>query len=100
MSHSLKALMAGLVLLAGMRADAQGTASPASGNGVVTQKNLSLDLAKTIAEAALAECRSKGFHTSVAVVDRAGRKPAGEQPANSTIRERVTCLAMLMSCRS
>ena len=37
------------------------------------QKNLSLDLAKTMAEAALAECRSKGFHTSVAVVDRAGQ---------------------------
>jgi uncharacterized protein GlcG (DUF336 family) len=41
--------------------------------GVVMQRNLSLELAKTIAEAALAECRSKGFHTSVAVVDRAGQ---------------------------
>ena len=41
--------------------------------GVVTQKNLSLGLAKTIAEAALAECKTKGFATSVAVVDRAGQ---------------------------
>jgi uncharacterized protein GlcG (DUF336 family) len=41
--------------------------------GVVTQKNLSLGLAKTIAEAALAECKGKGFATSVAVVDRAGQ---------------------------
>jgi uncharacterized protein GlcG (DUF336 family) len=41
--------------------------------GVVTQKNLSLNLAKTIAEAAYAECHAKGFHTSVAVVDRAGQ---------------------------
>jgi uncharacterized protein GlcG (DUF336 family) len=41
--------------------------------GVVTQKSLSLGLAKTIAEAALAECKSKGFATSVAVVDRAGQ---------------------------
>lgn len=41
--------------------------------GVVTQRNLSLTLAKTMAEAALAECQGKGFHTAVAVVDRAGQ---------------------------
>jgi uncharacterized protein GlcG (DUF336 family) len=41
--------------------------------GVVTQKNLSLGLAKTIAEAALSACQAKGFHTTVAVVDRAGQ---------------------------
>ena len=40
--------------------------------GVVMERNLSLAMAKTIAEAALAECRSKGYHTSAAVVDRAG----------------------------
>ena len=44
-----------------------------SAQGVVNQRNLSLGLAKAIAEAALAECKSKGFHTSVAVVDRAGQ---------------------------
>jgi uncharacterized protein GlcG (DUF336 family) len=37
------------------------------------QKTLSLGLAKTIADAALAECKSKGFNTSVVVVDRAGQ---------------------------
>ena len=37
------------------------------------QRNLSLGLAKTIAEAAQAECQAKGFHTSVAVVDRAAQ---------------------------
>src|SRR2546428_13205094 len=41
--------------------------------GVVMQRNLSLALAKTIAEATLAECQAKGFHTSTAVVDRAGQ---------------------------
>ena len=41
--------------------------------GVVMQRNLSLGLAKTIAEAAQAECQAKGFHTSVAVVDRAAQ---------------------------
>ena len=44
--------------------------SPAQ--GVVTQRILSLPAAKTIAEAALAECASRGFRTAVAVVDRAG----------------------------
>ena len=45
----------------------------AHAQGVVTQRNVSLGLAKTIAEAALAECAAKGFHTSVAVVDRAAQ---------------------------
>jgi uncharacterized protein GlcG (DUF336 family) len=41
--------------------------------GLVTQRNLSLAMARTIAEATLAECKSRGFSTSVAVVDRAGQ---------------------------
>ena len=40
---------------------------------LVTQKSLSLGLARTMADAALAECKAKGFHTSVVVVDRAGQ---------------------------
>jgi uncharacterized protein GlcG (DUF336 family) len=46
-----------------------------SGNaqGLVMQRNLSLGLAKTMAEAALAACHEKGYHTTVAVVDRAGQ---------------------------
>jgi uncharacterized protein GlcG (DUF336 family) len=43
-----------------------------SAQGVVTQRILSLPAAKIIAEAALAECSSRGFRTAVAVVDRAG----------------------------
>jgi uncharacterized protein GlcG (DUF336 family) len=41
--------------------------------GLVTQRILSLSAAKTIAEAALAECRAQGAHPTVAVVDRAGQ---------------------------
>lgn len=41
--------------------------------GVVMQRNLSLALAKTIAEATIAECAAKGFNTSAAVVDRSGQ---------------------------
>jgi len=47
--------------------------APAMAQGIVMQRNLSLVMAKTIAEAAQAECRAKGFNTSVAVVDRAGQ---------------------------
>ena len=46
---------------------------PSIAQGLVTQRNLSLALAKTIAEATLAECKSKGFNTAAAVVDRAGQ---------------------------
>jgi hypothetical protein len=38
----------------------------AAGQGVVMQRNLSLGLAKTIAEATLAECKAKGFNTAAA----------------------------------
>jgi len=40
--------------------------------GLVTQKNISLAMAQTIAQAALAQCESMGFKVSVAVVDRSG----------------------------
>src|SRR5438477_3571697 len=46
---------------------------PAVGQGVVMQRNLSLGMAKAIAEATLGECKAKGFHTAAAVVDRAGQ---------------------------
>jgi uncharacterized protein GlcG (DUF336 family) len=48
-------------------------AGRASAQGVVMQRNLSLAMAKTIAEATIAECKSKGFNTAAAVVDRAGQ---------------------------
>ena len=61
-------------------ANAQGAANAqAAGNtqgpsqGLIMQRNLTLGLAKTIAEASLAACREKGYHTTVAVVDRAGQ---------------------------
>jgi uncharacterized protein GlcG (DUF336 family) len=41
--------------------------------GLVTQRNLSLGMAKTIAEATIAECRAKGFNTAAVVVDRSGQ---------------------------
>jgi len=65
MSGVLKALVGvSAVLFASANAIAQ---------GLVTQRNMSLGMAKTIAEAALSACQQKGFHTAVAVVDRAGQ---------------------------
>ena len=64
--------VAGLVVGFDGHAYAQDAAGSAS-QGVVSQKSLSLGLAKTIAEAAMSACREKGYHTSVAVVDRAGQ---------------------------
>ncbi|HEY7447387.1 MAG TPA: heme-binding protein [Vicinamibacterales bacterium] len=41
--------------------------------GLVMERNLSLAMAKTIAEGTIAECKAKGFNTAAAVVDRAGQ---------------------------
>jgi|GraSoiStandDraft_1057264.scaffolds.fasta_scaffold185117_2 uncharacterized protein GlcG (DUF336 family) len=49
-----------------------GVPMAAAQEGVVTQRILSLAAARLIADAALAECASRGFHTSVVVVDRSG----------------------------
>ena len=46
--------------------------APAGAQGVVTEKNVSLALAQTIANAALKQCKSMGFKVSAAVVDRGG----------------------------
>lgn len=54
-------------------AGALGLTAIAASQGLVTQRNLSLPMAKTIAEAALAACKEKGYNTAVAVVDRAGQ---------------------------
>jgi uncharacterized protein GlcG (DUF336 family) len=67
MSHTRKVVAGiglGIALVAPGRAAAQ---------GLVTERNLSLALARTIAEATIAECKSKGFNTAAAVVDRAGQ---------------------------
>src|SRR5262252_8170405 len=46
---------------------------PASAQGVLAERNISLGLAMTIAQSALESCRANGFHVSVTVVDRAGQ---------------------------
>ena len=51
---------------------------------LVSQKSLSLPMAKTMAEAALAECKAKGFNTSVVVVDRAGQVLVSLRDENAT----------------
>ena len=45
---------------------------PVGAQGIVTQKNISLTLAQTIANAAIAQCRTMGYRISVTVVDREG----------------------------
>jgi uncharacterized protein GlcG (DUF336 family) len=47
-------------------------ASSAGAQGIVTQKNITLGLAQTIANEAIAHCRGMGYKVSVTVVDRAG----------------------------
>ena len=51
---------------------------------IVTQRTLSLPLAKTMAEAALSECKAKGYNTSVVVVDRAGQAIVMLRDENAT----------------
>ena len=46
--------------------------SPATSQGVVTQKSISLPMAQTIANAVIAKCQSMGFKISVSVLDRGG----------------------------
>jgi len=65
MSHALKTLV-GIALATGAFGDG-------ASQGIVMQRNLSLGMAKTIAEATIAACKEKGYATAAAVVDRAGQ---------------------------
>jgi uncharacterized protein GlcG (DUF336 family) len=57
----------------GFAQDPEKAQSTSAVQPLVTQRNLSLATAKIIAEAILAACLEKGYHTAVAVVDRAGQ---------------------------
>lgn len=59
------------IILAGF-ALATTVSTTVAAQGLVTQKNISLAMAQTIAQAALVQCESMGFKVSVTVVDRAG----------------------------
>jgi uncharacterized protein GlcG (DUF336 family) len=64
MSRTLKGLAA-LATLAAL-------SSAAAAQGVVTQKNISLPLAQTMANAVMAKCQSMGDKIAVSVLDRGG----------------------------
>ena len=66
-------LMSSLVKGFAVIAIAFGLGAPANAQGVLMQRNVSLDLALEIANAARAACREAGYDTSVAVVDRSGQ---------------------------
>lgn len=63
--------------------------SYATAQGLVMQRNLSLAMAmaKTIAEGSLAECKSKGFNTAVALVDRAGQVMVIQRDEQATAQQ-------------
>ena len=47
-------------------------AASAQAQGLVVEKNISLGMAQTIANAAMEKCKEMGYRVSVTVVDRAG----------------------------
>jgi len=96
MSIAIRCVISSAALLAAWQVQAQ---------GVVTQKILSLNAAKVIAEAALAECRGRGFHTSVAVVDRSGTllvvlRDEGANPATIDMAKGKAYTALVFRSRT
>jgi uncharacterized protein GlcG (DUF336 family) len=74
--------------------------------GLVTQRSMSLSMAKAAAEATLAACKAKGFNTAAAVVDRAGQllvllrdEQATTQMAEMARRKAYTARMFRMSTR-
>ena len=80
-------------------ATAAALSSSALAQGVVTQKSISLPMAQTIANGAIAKCQSMGFKISVSVLDRGGLalamlrdEGAGLQTVESSDRKAYTAL--------
>jgi uncharacterized protein GlcG (DUF336 family) len=65
MSSALKFLLASVAAVI--------ACGSSNAQGLVTQRNLSLGMAKAIAEATIGECKAKGFNTAAVVVDRSGQ---------------------------
>lgn len=61
--NKLKAMLAGLLMI---------TTGPLYAAGLVQVKLLSLDMARTIGEAAIEACRKDGYQVSVVVTNRSG----------------------------
>jgi len=64
--------MKSMLRIVGAMAVAIGLSTAAQAEGLLTQKNLSLDMAQAIANGALEKCRQLGFNAAVVVVDRDG----------------------------
>src|SRR5215469_2091716 len=64
--------MTSMLRIAGAAAVVIGLSTAAQAEGLLTQKNLSLDMARAIADGALEKCHQLGFSISVVVVDRDG----------------------------
>lgn len=86
---------AAIVAMAG-----NGLGAFAQGQGVIMQKAMSLDLAHAIAQAALDDCRSKGYHPAIVVIDASGALKvvlrddgSGPQNTDTARRKAFTALA-------
>ncbi len=60
------------LLLAVSAALLAGTASSVLAQGLITQKAISLEMAQTIAQGVVEQCRADGFRVSVSVIDSSG----------------------------
>lgn len=86
--------------LAALLAAAFAAGAPLSGEAqVLIQKNISLGLARTLADTALEACRKGGFQVSITVLDRAGQTrvalrddDAKPHTADASLRKAYTAL--------
>lgn len=62
----MKIIISSVILLSSMASFAS------MANGVLTEKNLSLDLADKLAQSAIQACSAKNYNVAVTLVDRAG----------------------------
>ena len=70
---SLKPCLLAACLLAAVAAAGTLLPSAAGAQAIVTERNLSLNAARTMADTAVATCRKNGFRISVTIVDRSGK---------------------------
>jgi uncharacterized protein GlcG (DUF336 family) len=64
--------MSSTLRILGAMAFAAVLGSAAQAQGLITEKNISLAMAQTIANTAMEKCKEMGYRVSVTVVDRAG----------------------------
>src|SRR6185437_14356836 len=92
--------IAGIAVATALLLGGASLAGLSQGKGVLTQKEVSLDMARAMADASIAKCRSENYHVSVHILDSDGQpitsfRDDGSSEVNYDVSRRKAYTALM-----